>query len=261
MITLPYDIVCGYYDSREFTNSSVSPKRKVNKFEIEFYLEDGLSTYTDNNEYKIQKYSIQIAKPGQIRYSLLPFKTIFLKFFVDADIAKELENAPKYFRSSHPERIIEKLDEIILLNENKNNEILLQSRLLSFINLILIDSKIPNLQSGENYEIISNAKRYIESNYSKNITLKDIANSVNLSPIYFHNIFKSACGITPHNYLINCRISEAKKQLWTSVIPLNIIAENCGFGCQEYFNKIFKKETGTSPGKYRKEFNENYNII
>ena len=261
MISLPYDIVCGYYDSREFTNSKVSPKRKVNKFEIEFYLEDGLSTFTDKNEYVIEKHCIQIAKPGQVRYSLLPFKTIFLKFFVDGEIAKRLEKAPEFFMSSHPEKIIEKLDEIILLNEDKNNDLLLQSRMLSFINLILVDSKIPKLQSGDNYEIISKAKRFIENNFKEKITLKDIAKSVNLSQIYFHNIFKSACGISPHNYLINCRISEAKKQLWTSKIPLNIIAENCGFGCQEYFNKIFKKETGISPGKYRKEFNNNYNLF
>ena len=89
---------------------------------------------------------------------------------------------------------------------------LLQSRILSFLNLILYDSKIPNLQSGQKYEIISKAKHYIETNYSNPISLKEIADFVHLSPIYFHNIFSSACGISPHNYLINFRISEAKKQ-------------------------------------------------
>lgn len=258
MLSLPYNIACGYCDCSEFGSLSVSPKRKTIKFEIEFYLEDGRSTFTDGKEYLIKKHHIQIAKPNQIRYSKLPFKTMYLKFYVEGDVAERLKNAPEYFRSSHPERIIEKLDEIILLNENRNNDLLLYSRLLSFINLVLYDSEIPNLQSGKNYEIISRAKRFIETNYKNSINLKDIANSVNLSHIYFHNIFTSACGISPHDYLINCRIAEAKKQLWNSNIPLNIISENCGFGCQQYFTKIFKKQTGITPAKYRKEVQQNY---
>ena len=123
---------------------------------------------------------------------------------------------------------------------------------------MLYDSEIPKLQSGQNYEIIAKSKRFIETNYMKSITLKDIANSVNLSPIYFHNIFSSACGMSPHDYLTNWRISEAKKQLWNSNIPLNIISEICGFGCQQYFTKIFKKQTGLTPAKYRKEIKQKY---
>ena len=258
MITLPYNISCGYFDSSEFNGLLISPKRQSIKYEIEFYLEDAKSTFTDGNEYPIKKHYIQIAKPGQVRYSNLPFKTLYLKFNVEGELANLLNNAPEYFLSSHPEKIIDKLNEIILLNENGTNELLLQSRLLSFFNLILYDSEIPNLQGGTNYEIISKAKRFIESNYYKPITLKDIADSVHLSPIYFHNIFSSACGMSPHEYLIICRIAEAKKLLWDSNIPLSIVGENCGFGCQQYFNKIFKKETGLTPGKDRKEIGQKY---
>lgn len=258
MITLPYNIVCGYWDGKEFEGLNVSPKRTATKFEIEFYLKDGLSTFCDDKEYAIKKYHIQIAKPGQVRYSYLPFKTIYLKFSAKNDIAEMLLNATEYFLSSHPEKIIDKLNEIILLNEKADNQLLLQSRMLSFINLILYDSEIPKLQSGQNYEIISKAKRFIEANCKDSITLKDIAKSVNLSPIYFHNIFTAAVGKTPHEFLINCRIEKAKKQLWISDIPLDVVAENCGFGCQQYFNKIFKKQTGITPGKYRKDIQQNY---
>lgn len=258
MISLPYNIVCGYCDCSEFGELRVSPKRVVTKFEVEFYLEDGLFTFADDKKYEIKKHHIQIAKPNQIRYSHLPFKTMFLKFCVDGEIAKKLQNAPDFFCSSHPEKTITKLREIILLNERSDNELLLQSRLLSFLNLILHDSEIPKLQSGQSYEIIANSKRYIEANYKSSINLKDIANSVNLSPIYFHNLFKSACGITPHDYLTDCRITEAKKQLWDSDINLDFIAQNCGFGCAQYFSRIFKKVTGITPGKYRKEIGQNY---
>ena len=91
MITLPYNITCGYWDCSEFENLTVSPKRKTTRFEIEFYLEDGLSTFADNNEYIIKKHYIQIAKPNQVRYSNLPFKTMCLKFSVEGDIAERLK--------------------------------------------------------------------------------------------------------------------------------------------------------------------------
>lgn len=258
MITLPYDVTCGYFDSDEFGNITESKKRKTVKFEIEFYLEDGKTTFVDQKEYAIKKHFIQIAKPGQLRYSLLPFKTMFLKFSVDGELEKRLMESPEYFSSSHPEKIKAKLDEIILLNENGNNELLLQSRLLSFLNLILNDSQIPRLQSGQNYETIVKAKRFIEKNFNKSIKLKDIADAVNLSPIYFHNIFTTACGISPHDYLIEYRVNEAKRQLWDSNQSIDFIACNCGFGCAQYFNRIFKQITGTTPGKYRKETGQNY---
>lgn len=258
MITLPYDISCGYFDSAEFGDIVATPKRKVTKFELEFYLENGGTTFVDDREYSIKLHDIQIAKPGQTRHSILPFKTMFLKFLVDGEIADKLMNASEYFSSSHPDKVKQKLDEIIHLNENQSNEMLLQSRLLSFLNLIINDSKIPKLQSGKNYEIIACAKRFIEANFDKPIKLKDIADSVNLSPIYFHNIFTAASTVSPHDYLIECRVKEAKRQLWNTDVNIDFIAQSCGFGCAQYFNRIFKQLTGTTPGKYRKEVQQTY---
>ena len=50
MLTLPTDITCGYFDCSEFGGLKVSPKRKVLKFEIEFYLEDANSTFSNRKE-------------------------------------------------------------------------------------------------------------------------------------------------------------------------------------------------------------------
>ena len=73
MFTLPTNIICGYCDCSEFGNLKISPKRTTVKFEIEFYLEDSFSTFADEIEYPIKNHYIQIATPGQIRYSHLPF--------------------------------------------------------------------------------------------------------------------------------------------------------------------------------------------
>ena len=99
---LPKNIQCGYWDGSEFGNLTVSPKRRVSKYEIEFYLEDGKTTTIDNRTYEIKKNHIQIAKPGQIRHSPLPFQTAFLKFEAEGYIAEKLSKANDYFCSSHP---------------------------------------------------------------------------------------------------------------------------------------------------------------
>ena len=257
MLILPENITCGYFDASEFDMLSVSPKRKVTKFEIEFYLEDAKTTTCNGKIYEIKKHHIQIAKPGQIRYSELPFRTAYVKFDVKGEIAERLLNIPEYFRSSHPEKIYHKIDEIILLSES-NNAILLHSRLLSLLNLIFFDAGIPQNRSGKNYKIIATAKRYIEDNFDKQIKLKDIADSVHLSEIYFHNIFTESIGISPHQYLINCRIENAKKLLWNTNIPICDVAEKAGFGCQQYLNKVFKRETDMTPAAYRKLCQKNY---
>ena len=152
------------------------------------------------------------------------------------------------------------IDEIILLNEEQKNTLLLYSKLLSLLNLIFADAEIPVRRSGKNYAIISDAKRYIKSNYEKQITLKDIADSVHLSIIYFRSVFTESVGVSPHRYLIECRLENAKKLLWDTDIPICEVAEKCGFGCQQYLNKVFKKETGMTPVSYRKLFQQNYSL-
>ena len=133
-------------------------------------------------------------------------------------------------------------------------------KLLLLFDLIFSDSEIPAARSGKNYAVISAAKRYIESNFENPVTLRDIADNVHLSQIYLHNIFTESTGMSPHEYLIHCRIENAKKLLWDTNIPVTVIAERCGFGCQQYLNKVFKKETGTTPVSYRKCKQKNYSL-
>lgn len=260
MLTLPENISCGYFDCSEFGDLSVSPHRIVSKYEIEFYLCDGKTTTTDGRTFQISKNYIQIAKPGQIRHSELPFKTAYLKFDASGEIADRLSAAPEYFCSSHPEKIYSLIDEITLLNEEQKSTLLLYSKLLSLLNLIFADAEIPVGRMYKNYAIISDAKRYIKSNFEKQITLKDIADSVHLSVIYFRSVFTESVGVSPHQYLIDCRIENAKKLLWDTDIPICEVAEKCGFGCQQYLNKVFKQGTGMTPASYRKRFQQNYSL-
>ena len=258
MFALPTDLTAGSYDSREHFGAKYSPTRKAMRFEIEYYTEDGQQTYVDGVAHPIRAGWVQIAKPGQLRYSRLHFRTRFLKFHAQGELAERLLAAPDFFASSHPERILALFDEIILLYEANRNELKLYAKLLSLFDLVLYDARIPSEHSGVSYALVARARRYIEAHAAEPIALADVAREVSLSPSYFHSLLTGATGKTPHEYLIFCRIALAKRLLWDTEIPIPEVAERAGFGCQQYFGRVFKKETGLTPGKYRKNAGETY---
>lgn len=252
MLSLPTDLICGSFDCREFGDLTYSPKRTIQLFEIEFFMKDGFFVYADDKVFPIRKHHIQIKHPGQVCYSKLPFRTMFLKFAAEGELARRLLQAEEYFPCTQPEKAAALLSKIILLHEQGTDSLALYEAFLSFLMLILTDGH------GSDRSVVSRAKGFMEQHYAEGITLEDVAQSVNLSSIYFHSLFSAAVGISPHRWLTQLRISESKKLLWNSQIPICDIAERCGFGCQQYFSRVFKKETGMTPGKYRKEAWHNY---
>lgn len=93
---------------------------------------------------------------------------------------------------------------------------------------------------------------FIHKNYSKFLTLDDLAASCNLSKSHFCRSFKEAYDITPMAYLNRYRISVAKFLLTTTVENLDRIVIKSGFSDLSYFCAVFRKLEGCSPNQYRK---------
>ena len=66
-------------------------------------------------------------------------------------------------------------------------------------------------------------------------------------------IFKDAYGITPYAYLIEKKISLAKKLLTGTNLTVKEISEKLAFADEYYFSNLFKQKVGTSPSSFRKE--------
>jgi two-component system, response regulator YesN len=105
------------------------------------------------------------------------------------------------------------------------------------------------------FSAIKKAERYIWENYTKKIGLKEIADAAGLSASYFSSIFKDEMGENLSNYLNRLRVEKAAAMLTSTNIPISKIAEACGFEDQSWFSKIFKNNTGYTPGKYREQGN------
>jgi len=100
--------------------------------------------------------------------------------------------------------------------------------------------------------VLRKAERYIWANYTRKLSLEEIAKASGLSPPYFSTIFKEEMGENLSSYLNRLRVERAVSMLTETDKQLHEIASLCGFEDQSWFSKIFKSFTGMSPGKFKK---------
>ncbi|NIK76170.1 two-component system response regulator YesN [Paenibacillus castaneae] len=99
---------------------------------------------------------------------------------------------------------------------------------------------------------IHKIKSYIEANYSKNISLKSIAALFYVNPVYLGQLFKKTHGTYFNEFLLQLRVSEAKKLLrQSSTMRIYEIAEKVGFSTADYFVTQFEKLEHMTPTEYR----------
>lgn len=104
----------------------------------------------------------------------------------------------------------------------------------------------------EIYQRILFVKDFIDSNYSNNLRLKDLATVGLLSENHLLRNFNQIFGITPFQYISQKRIQEAKRQILESDKPIKDIALDVGYSSFSNFSSYFKFILGKSPSAIRK---------
>jgi AraC family transcriptional regulator len=92
---------------------------------------------------------------------------------------------------------------------------------------------------------------YIHAHLDRNPSLVELAALVNLSSCHFVKVFKTSMGITPHQYLLMCRIKKAQQLLHQKSLSLAEISLQVGFHDQSRFTSVFRKRVGFTPKQYR----------
>lgn len=93
---------------------------------------------------------------------------------------------------------------------------------------------------------------YLNKNYTRNVSLEEIASFAAMNASAFCRYFKSKTGKSFKNYIIDMRIGYACKLLMMEDISVSQLSSKCGFETLSHFNKTFKKNTGHVPSQYRK---------
>lgn len=103
------------------------------------------------------------------------------------------------------------------------------------------------------YLCIVKIKKYIEENFTEDISLNDIAKMSGYSKYHLNRIFLEKTGQTIHNYIMERRLFEASKLLVDSDFSLVEIALMVGYTSQQSFTRAFKQMFGATPMTYRKD--------
>lgn len=94
---------------------------------------------------------------------------------------------------------------------------------------------------------------FIERHLSRRLLVDELASFCFLSTSQFYHRFKLTTGQSPHQYLLQKRLTKAKK-LVLAGFSLSDIAEQCGFSNQSAMSKMFSKILGMSPRHYQKQY-------
>ncbi|HZH62527.1 MAG TPA: helix-turn-helix transcriptional regulator [Metabacillus sp.] len=99
-------------------------------------------------------------------------------------------------------------------------------------------------------QLIEKVTSLMQQKYMEDISLDYCADHVKLSPSILSKVFKDIVGLNFIDYLTNIRLTKAKELLVHTDMKINEIAETIGYK-NSYFNRLFKKHEGYTPGQYR----------
>lgn len=100
---------------------------------------------------------------------------------------------------------------------------------------------------------VESAKHFIATHLTQEISAEDIAKEVGVSASHLSHLFKAHTGQSVREYLLQERIAAAKQLLAATDHTIPQIASLLSFCDQSYFTLVFRRQTGTTPGEYRKQ--------
>jgi AraC family transcriptional regulator len=100
---------------------------------------------------------------------------------------------------------------------------------------------------------IQRAVSYIETHFHSKLTIQQLARISNLSLFHFTRLFSRVIGLTPHEYIVNCRIRLAERLLRLHKTECSIadVAAESGFADQAHLSRQFRRVFGETPNVYR----------
>ncbi len=158
--------------------------------------------------------------------------------------------------------IAEWIDDILGMMEARDLsfEIKASAVILNILTEVLVCATQSQLAGGlTGYNTtIADAIVFIENNYTRPLTVAEIADAVSFSPYHFIRVFKRITGFTPYEYLSKHRINRSKILLTTTGHTVGEIAVQIGFPNANSYIRTFRKFEGKTPMQYRILFRQDH---
>ncbi len=134
--------------------------------------------------------------------------------------------------------------------------------LMSILNILSISKDIQllsnatfsNVSKSYNSRRVEKVIDYLNQNFSKSITLANVANISNMTEVSFSRFFKTNTGISFIDNLLEIRLGQASRLLIDTNLPISEIAFKCGFNNISNFNRLFKKKKNCTPKSFREDY-------
>lgn len=261
-----------------YTSNHVFPLRKVQNYELSYFLNDSACKLSlDQEDFQIKGDTVVFRRPGQENQSFMPYESILIGFTFDTMIDSDKFHGTYNPRIGYPSSIV---SHPLLNNLASVNHTLKQTNYRQIFEDIYKESLLsrqfsPYYASGKILELLYSLYyerdtfvthhqqpitdaylidllKYVEAHLSYDFTIKTMSRDLAISERKIYNLFKQHLNVTPLHYINESKLNYAKNLLVTSNLSVHEIAALCGYDNSTYFITLFRKSIGTTPLKYRR---------
>lgn len=226
-----------------------------------FYVVNGTGAfYIDRETYPISSNDLVIISPNtehtEQSYNAAPLEYIVLGIEGIAFLDSDTDNSKIIYNYSQKTELLNLLN--LILEEVQAEQFgynLVCQHLLDVLLIQVIRSQklVPvQINSVKMTKECGQIKRYLDSNYSENITLDFLAERAHVNKYYLVHAFTKYTGLSPIHYLNQKRLQVGRELLVSTDYSISQIAQSLGFSSQSYFSQVFRKEHHMTPNDYRK---------
>ncbi|MGX6977999.1 AraC family transcriptional regulator [Vagococcus elongatus] len=261
------------YPYKIFTFQTKSPDRFISPHwhesaELLFCLSGELEVSFHNNKYHLKGNESLFINSNHVHSSRSPIPAECLALQFPLDFLQEI-TIGKYYKNIlfdlNPENTHPDITEILysiahyFSTPSVSNHLLVKSRIYEMF-AILYDRhtyaapEVKEVKSAKHLEKMRKINQYILENYTRDLSIEEVAAEFNYNSSYFSRFYKKFMGITFTEYLNSVRLETAYKELRDSDRTILEISLDSGFSNIRSFYNVFHKNFGLSPQHYRKKY-------
>lgn len=258
---------------------SIIPKHWHTSLELLFILEGTIEVLTNTNKYTLDEGDLILFNNNEVHSIQSKQSNVILalqisKDFLIDECGLNHEIVFKCISTNECDSNKKTFDDIRILlakmmwfysKDEKINKLKIKSLLFDLVHIFCIKFSVTKMLSEKgklkNLDRLYRITQYMGKNYTKDITLSEVAEMEGLSPQYLSSFFKRYMGISFLKYLNSIRLKNAVNDLIFTDLTIIDIAFKNGFFNIKSFNNTFKSMYGDSPSKYRKIIRQDYTLL
>ena len=234
----------------------IHPDRKIPTYELIFVKRGKLVMEEDGNRFDLQAGQTLLLWPDRRHRGVEAYKRDLSFYWIHFRLVptegqdESRVTIPQTATLGRPDRMTE-LFHRFLSEQDEGHVLPDEGNLLLSLMLLEVNRSQQCSDVAESSGIVARVDNYISENFHRNIGAGDVAQALRLNSDYVGRIYHRASGKTVTQAIPRRQIREALGLLRDTTLNVDEIACSCGFQDPRYFRRIFARDQGVSPLRYR----------